>query len=332
MNNLALVVPTIREDQIREFLNSWRQPILEAKVNVYIVEDNKERSFGLHQEIEKYKDVNLIHLCHDDAPQSLLDCINVKSPCCRQIGFYQAYRDNNKIIVTLDDDVRPVAHTNIFTEFCNILEGGVPVWVDPLLNYRSRGYPVENVGEIKVSFHVGSFLTVPDVDGETQLKYEKEFSANPPKYIPRATIVPEGQLIPVNGGICGFKRELTPYVHFSTWCPELKYRRFDDIWMGIILKRILDHCGLRMTYGKTFVNHIRASVASKNAALEASGKIWNEKFWEILDQKLNQTLLPADKNIRNTFVKVAQVLEEMENAWAEKEGRDMLKWLDHFDV
>ena len=33
---------------------------------------------------------------------------------------------------------------------------------------------------------------------------------------------------------------MTPYVHWTLWCTESGYRRFDDIWMGVIVKRLLD--------------------------------------------------------------------------------------------
>lgn len=332
MAKIALVVPTIREDQIKQFLIAWSQEISEAGVQVYVVEDNAQKIFSLADAPDhQLQDLNVVHMCHADAPDGMLECVNVKSPCCRQIGFYRAFLDDNEVIVTIDDDVRPVGDTNLFTEYYTILKRGVPLWVDPLLNYRSRGYPVENVGNVKVVFHVGSFLKIPDVDGQTQLEYEGKFATHPPRYIPRATIVPLGQLIPVNGGICGFVRELTPYVHYTNWSDELGYRRFDDIWMGIILKRVLDNCGLSMSYGQAFVNHIRASNAERNTKLERKGKAWNEVFWERLDRKLEKSLSNTARTLRSTYTTVAETLTDMKNNWAQEEGTAMVKWLSFFD-
>ncbi len=283
MSRVALVVPTIREDQIREFLGAWWQQLHEAHVGVYVVEDNERRSFdlgvgSLGSGVGTHDMARVHHLCWDDAPDGMLDCINVRSPGCRQIGLWKAYHDGCDVLVSLDDDVRPATGRNLFHEFCDILANGVPVWVDPLLNYRSRGYPTTNVGTVPVAFHSGSFLSIPDVDGETQLKYEEEFAINPPQYVPRATIVPKGQLIPVNGGICGWRSEITPFVHYTVWNKELGYRRFDDIWMGIIVKRLLDHCGLHMGYGQTFVNHIRASSAEKTPSTRRTARCGTSDF------------------------------------------------------
>lgn len=337
MPKIALVVPTIREDQIKEFLVSWSGQIVEADVNVYIVEDNPRKSFELNMETlnthSGRESSSLIeHLCWEDAPDGMLDCITVKSPSCRQIGMWKAYHDMCEIIITLDDDVRPAVGPNIFIDFYKILVDGVPVWVDPLLNYRSRGYPTQNVGTVPISFHVGSFLGIPDVDGETQLKHEKQFAANPPEYIPQVTIVPRGQLIPVNGGICGWKREITPFVHYTRWNKKLGYRRFDDIWMGIIVKKLFDQWHLNMSYGPPFVNHVRASSAEKNIEYEVEGKKWNEVFWEVFDTRIGKRLDEVERSLVRTYEMLAKMLEEIENDWTKDEAACMLKWMNFFNV
>lgn len=324
---IALVIPTIREDQALEFLSAWQDQLKEAQVKTYLVEDNAEKTFKIHA--ENY--YQLEHLCWGDAPQALLDCIHVKSPGCRQIGFWKAYQEGCEIIVTLDDDVRPIQEEpNLFQAFYSILTQGLPVWVDPLLNYRSRGYPVENVGRIPVSFHIGSFLGVPDVDGETQLQYEKKFERHPPQYIPRPTLVPYGQLIPVNGGICGWRRELTPFIHYTLWHQELGYRRFDDIWMGVLLKKWMDLCQLKMSYGTTLVQHIRASDAQKNFGYEVEGKKWNEVFWQILNEALQKSQISGSQEPERIFKELCECLKSIDNEWAKKEAQAMLQWYSLF--
>ena len=323
--SVALVVPSYRKEQVIEFLIAWREQIAAAGVSVYVVEDGPERSFPLPADGPRVQ-----HLCWADAPSGMTDCINVRSPGCRQIGFFQAYVDGADVIVTLDDDVRPGNERNVFDVFREVLTEGVPVWVDPLLNYRSRGYPKHNVGLIPVSFHVGSFLTIPDVDGETQIRYAASFATSPPLYVPRPTIVPAGQLIPVNGGVCAWRRELSPYVHYTVWDAELGYFRFDDIWMGIILKRLLDHCGLAMSYGPPSVRHIRASDPERNAELEANAKRFNETFCSRLDEALASALDPAERSLPATWRAIAEALQKMNNGWAQREGAAMLRWHEFF--
>ncbi len=320
--NIALVVPTIREEQILLFIDSWEEQLKEAKVKFYIVEDNERPSFNINID----KNSNIEHLTWSDAPSELLSCINVKSPCCRQIGFWKAYNDGFDVIITLDDDTRPVAGKNLFNQFAQILLNGIPVWVDPMINYRSRGYPEKNTGNMPIHFHIGSFLSIPDVDGETQLKYQNEFNSNPPQYMPRVTLLSNKQLIPVNGGICGFRKEMVPFIHYTLWNKELKYRRFDDIWMGIILKRFFDLTNFNMSYGPPFVNHIRASDPNKNILYEVEGKKWNEDFWIQFDKKLEQYVKGIDRTPDFIYEQICLSLESMGNNWAVEEGIAMRMW------
>jgi len=44
---LALVIPTIRENSIRRFINEWEEQLLKHKVDVFIIEDNPEPTFDL---------------------------------------------------------------------------------------------------------------------------------------------------------------------------------------------------------------------------------------------------------------------------------------------
>ena len=319
----ALVIPSIREQQILQFLEAWQDQLEEADVTTYLVEDNPEKTFAL----EEKQYFQLHHLAWKSVPDSVLKCITTKSPACRMIGFWQAYQNEHDVIITLDDDVRPFSGTNnYFKQYADILRKGLPKWVDPLLNYRSRGYPVSNVGKMDIQCHVASFLTIPDVDGDTQLEFESDFSTNPPQYLSRPTIVPNGQYIPVNGGAFGFRREITPFIHYTMWHNDLNYFRFDDIWMGVILKKCLDLCGLNMSYGPPLVSHHRASDALKNQELEKAGKKWNEVFWEKLDEAVDSRCSIQFKGLSESWDFIATFMTEMDNLWAQQEGQQMHAW------
>jgi hypothetical protein len=61
------------------------------------------------------------------------------------------------------------------------------------------------------------------------------------------------------------------------------YKRFDDIWAGVIAKKAMDHLGWHLSVGEPFVEHNRASNPFKNLINEAPGIETNEKFWQIID-------------------------------------------------
>ena len=221
--HMALVVPSNREGEHRAFLSAWAGPIEEAGVRAYVVEDGPSASFDLGP-----AGATVRHLSWADGSEALLAAIDIRglmpckrhvqsklwmiptcsaptsSPSCRHIGIAAAYNDGADLIVTLDDDVRPMSgpHGDVFATFRRVLTKGIPVWLDPLLNYRSRGFPLECSKMIPIDFHVGGFSGVPDVDGETQLREQEHFKEDPPRYQERLTLVPPLQLIPVNGGIC----------------------------------------------------------------------------------------------------------------------------------
>lgn len=323
---IGCVVPSCREDKAVAFVHEWTREWRVHGVRVYVVEDGPSRNFRFGP----HGGVDLMHLCWADAPAGMLDCITVRSPGCRQIGFWQAYRDGCEIIVTLDDDVRPIADERLFQRFAEVLTAGVTVWVDPLQNYPSRGYPSRNTGRLPVAFHIGAFLGTPDVDGETQLRHWAEFATRPPEYVRRPTIVPPGQLVPVNGGICGWQRALTPYVHYALWDADLGYRRFDDIWMGIIVKYILDLAELRMSYGPPGAFHVRASDAQRNSVLERDAKQWNEQFWETLALAIDRRRSAGGLSLDDAGAEVTAALERTGNAWAAREAAAMRAWRRFF--
>jgi hypothetical protein len=67
--------------------------------------------------------------------------------------------------------------------------------------------------------------------------------------------------------------------------------RFDDIWSGVLIKRILDYKGWYATSGEPFVRHIKRSNSFSNLRKEALGIQIHEYFWDyILDAPLEPGL------------------------------------------
>ncbi len=63
--------------------------------------------------------------------------------------------------------------------------------------------------------------------------------------------------------------------------------RFDDIWSGLLIKRILDHLGAVATVGQPFVRHSKQSNPLVNMRKEALGLQLHEDLWDfILDAPL----------------------------------------------
>jgi len=88
----------------------------------------------------------------------------------------------------------------------------------------------------------------------------------------------------------------------------------------------MDLCGLHMSYGSTFVNHIRASDAKKNFEYEIEGKRWNESFWQEFDKQISKANIADNGDRSDSFIKLAGCLKQTDNVWAQKEGVAMTFW------
>jgi reversibly glycosylated polypeptide/UDP-arabinopyranose mutase len=87
-----------------------------------------------------------------------------------------------------------------------------------------------------------------------------------------------------------FRRELIPAMYFPLMGEGQPFDRFDDIWAGILVKKVLDTLGARACTGLPVVEHTRASNPLNNLVAEAPGILYNESFWRIVDS------IPSEKS------------------------------------
>ena len=106
--------------------------------------------------------------------------------------------------------------------------------------------------------------------------------------------------------------------------------RNNNFIAGIILKRILDATGERMTYGPPLVNHVRASNAVENARVETEGKKWNEEFWRSFDQLFLAHLNSSTPSLPEAYAIAVRALRELPNGWARREADAMERWPGFF--
>lgn len=90
-----------------------------------------------------------------------------------------------------------------------------------------------------------------------------------PAYL-REQLMPRGTFFPMCGMKLAWKRERTPAMHFALMGAKPDgtpwgYRRFDDIWRGLHVQKVLDPLGLRAHSGQPLVWHDHASDPHRNA-------------------------------------------------------------------
>ncbi len=270
-----LVIPSNREACLHKFLAAWQG--VGGWDEVILIEDTPTCTFDVKVD-RRYAHEDIARIVGDDA------WIFSKGDSARRcFGLLAAYHAGADYVLTLDDDCFPIdGQPPLMTAHIAAMSGFLR-WQTSCNGLRVRGIPYKNLGKLPpTAAHVGLWQGVPDLDGKMQLQWEAEGRGyfHPP---PGAAIIPHGQYLPVCGMNLCIRRDAIPLFYFPLMGEGQPYRRFDDIWAGVIAKKICDHLGWHISVGEPFVEHRRASDARANAEKEAPGVDANESFWEAVD-------------------------------------------------
>jgi hypothetical protein len=291
---ICLVVPTIRENSFKQFIQRWDALRLFDHVDLVVVEDNPKKTFSVPVP-------GAIHYCWDDIECGLGSyswIIPRRSDTVRSWGYLCAYRHGYEYILTLDDDCYPPTKEDglvyesgeVFVqEHLNALTGRTR-WFNTLSSVKPRGVPFYGTGKLlSTVVNHGLWTNVLDYDAPTQLvaPVKEKFSFD-------NRIVPHGLYFPMCGMNVMWRREWTVCMYHLLMgqaqdCDDpggltkLPFDRFGDIWCGIIMKKIADTNGRTVGTGMPYIRHERASNPFTNLKKEANGLEVNETFWEYVD-------------------------------------------------
>jgi reversibly glycosylated polypeptide/UDP-arabinopyranose mutase len=310
----ALVIPSNRQHNLLHFLDQWEG---NARWDlVIVVEDGPVKSFKLNE--DDLLNAVLHHVSWNEIDEDLGEdswIISRRDSAIRSYGFLLAYRLGADFIFTLDDDCLPLDTTFITDHLNNFTQ--TPMWVPSIPGQRTRGLPYNNLGKSKkVVMSVGLWEGVPDYDAIQTLAKER-----PPEELPMARVMPLGQYFPICGMNLCFIREIACLAYFPLMGEGYPYRRFDDIWFGVICKKICDHLGLQITCGFPYINHSRASDPFVNLVKEAPGIAFNEEFWCHIDQIKLTGITP---NV--CLAEIGLALKGNKNEYLDKLGQSLLVW------
>ena len=276
MSNIAVVVPTIREDSFTEFQDAWESLFIKHGVHLIAVKDGEQpcvivRDYSILHGKNAYVLENKQSVMGKDS-----DLIYNLNDGVRNLGFAHVAKSMPQIeyIITLDDDVRPLVGTDPIQDHINILNTAVPLsWLSTASQYM-RGFPydIRDEGEIVLSH--GVWEGVPDFDAPTQLSH----GSQTPNISFYRGPVPKGVLFPMCIMNVAFKRKMLPYMYQAPAYGD--YQRFSDIWGGINAKRAIDKKGWAAVTGYSTILHERASNVYTNLRKEARGIMLNEKYWK----------------------------------------------------
>lgn len=291
----AIVVPTIREKNIVDFLAVWADEF--SSHEVIVVEDNPGKSFDI-------SGPNVRHFCWAEIDSELgADSwvIPRRTDCVRSFGYLKAFQSNPDIVVTLDDDCYPRGEGFLQRHYEKLFRPATEgAWVATGNGPQPRGMPYQEPNRTsECTINHGLWDLVPDFDAVTQLanvRFQQVFE-------PIDQVIPKGKFFPMCGMNLAFKPKMVPAMYFLLMGRDGPFDRFGDIWCGIFIKKICDHLNFGVCSGKPMVSHPRASNVWANLRKELPGYEVNETLWQSVD-----SIVLTQTTVRDCYRELAEKL------------------------
>ena len=301
---VCVIVPSIRslEEWSRSYLNNFQQHGYTPDILVVDEDDRKTRGknkkflpeaefYGIKEREKWFKDKKLLKYSR---------VIPKHSHAETSFGLLVAYERDYDMVVFSDDDTLASKEDFLGTHWNNLTNMPLLYMTNKWINvtngvYYPRGFPYsqrrnpEMSKEFKkpkeVVLNQGLWTFVPDMNAVDLLASGgTDGIVHTPLDISGSYTVPIGSYTTVCSMNLSFKPEIIPAFY---QLPEGEYGigRYDDIWSGIFLKKILDHLDKGMTYGKPVCIHNKQTRnIFKDIRAELEGMVINEKLWKAVDK------------------------------------------------
>jgi reversibly glycosylated polypeptide/UDP-arabinopyranose mutase len=312
----ALVIPSNRPALLAEFLKAWA-PVKDWDETIIVFDGPEAPKIEGAEDCRVYDWATIDKELGGDAW-----IVSRKNAGLRIFGYLQAVQLGAHVIATIDDDCRPIAGEPLMSGHVDSLFG-TPAWVssDPLL--IARGVPYRQRGSLdNVMLNVGLWRGVGDYDAPRSLVDAADLK----EFVPSSgsRVAPRDQYIPISTMSLAFRVDALPIMYLPLMGEGQPYDRFDDIWGGIIAKRVCDHLGWSITIGQPIVDHRRASDPFRNLVKEAAGIRRNETFWQEVDAIKLQGTSPDD-----CMWEIAAGLADNTDPHTAKLGKAIERWIHH---
>lgn len=317
MNRVAVVVPNHLPHL--NFLKEWGEL---KHVELIIVQD-----IGDKPEVPPCFNATIYD--HTDIEKDLGKdawIIPSRTSACRSYGYYKAWQSGADIILTLDNDCYAERPNYWVDGHVEQLSKRVSLdWVNTVPKPYMRGFPYLIRDKSQVVLNHGLWSGVPDLDGATML-HNPDLRFTP--HLESQTI-PRHNFFPMCGMNLAWRSELTPAMYFGLFGPDYGFDQYDDIWAGVLVKKVIDHLGYAVRSGYPSVEHRKQSNAFVNLQKQAPGMAMNEVFWQIVqDIELTEdTVIGA---YRELITQLPDVVEHEPVGWTKKFKETSLIWLNLF--
>jgi reversibly glycosylated polypeptide/UDP-arabinopyranose mutase len=282
----TLVIPSNRPERLADFFKSWGDR--GGWDSIIVIQDKPKVSDSDFVVTDGHEGLQFAWDAIDATMKDKAWIFSRRDAAIRAYGFYQAWACGADYVLTLDDDCYPKNTKDIFLK--TLFDRHIAAmnehkrWTGSC-PFRTRGIPYRNEGSLEtVKASMGLWSGVPDFDAIQSLNPTTFVWGNATGgWINEPRLIPHGQYFPLCDMNMCVKREAIPCFYRPLMGEGYPYRRFDDIWCGIIAKKVFDHLGWHFSVGGCIVNHERASDPFVNLIKEAPGIQANETFWQIVD-------------------------------------------------
>ncbi len=138
--------------------------------------------------------------------------------------------------------------------------------------------------------------------------------------------VPNKALAPICGMNIAVYRDVIPALYFGLQGAIYGLDRYDDIWAGIFVKKVMDMRQHVITIGNPVITHGRLSNIMVNLDKEAGGMCFNEELYE----QLKDMTLKGVYTYKQGFKLLANRLKLSDKNYQNKLRQAMYIWADLF--
>ena len=224
----------------------------------------------------------------DKGLEKFMEAVPEKSRAELNFALVYAYFNGYEKCIIIDDDIEPL-NSDFFEDHLALLFDGLhPVaenrWINVIkeTGLYPRGYPYNarymhstSMSQCDVVLNQGLWYNYLDLNAQEYMTNRMRVEYGDPE---QHFVVPMDTYTTVCGMNLSFKTEIAPAFY------QFPRKRYDDIWSGLVLKKVLDALAKSMSFGIPYCRHKKFPRSlAKDAIYEMEHHDENEKLWLSLD-------------------------------------------------
>lgn len=326
-------IPSLLIDYADNFLHYGHA----SEVEILVIGD-KKTPLGVEELMIKIRDKGINAEYFDISKQEewlkkfpdLKNIIPYNSDNRRNIGYLIAAERGAEIIVAVDDDnyvdsskdyladqsivgktidFEALSDESGWFNICSMMR------FNPNRKIYPRGYPYAkrfkdgktSIRKVngRIVINEGLWFEDPDIDSITRLTEDVKGE----EVLKEQIFLDKGTFSPINTQNTAYHRDILPCLYFVLMGGKINglvIERYGDIWFGLFAKKIIDHMGDYISFGKPFATHKRNT---HNLLKDLKWEFWAIMFTETLAEFLDGVSL-SSKNYADCYLELAGKLEK----------------------